>query len=343
MQKPVLRFNKNGKFRVLMISDIHAKANCSPKVTRGIEALLEETKPDFVMIGGDQCLLRDDINEMRDNFCRIIEPILTKNLPWGSLFGNHDRERNNGIDLVEEESMYETIPGCLMERGPEDIHGVGNYRLPVYASDGSDEVKYNLWTLDSHRHIWDFFRKYSSDGTPTKVLPSHFNDGENGGTPLFNQVMWYYTESQRLEKEAGRKIPGIMFMHIPLPEYLEIIRNPEECGAIGSKRSTTDGSEISSGLFLAAVERGDIKGIYFGHEHLTDIQGVYAGITMACDAAIGYDMSGHDDLRGGRLIDLYEDGRMQTRTVKLMDIMGKEAMRNPDYFEGGCSYFIRKL
>ena len=40
MQKPVLRFNKNGKFRVLMISDIHAKANCSPKVTRGIEALL---------------------------------------------------------------------------------------------------------------------------------------------------------------------------------------------------------------------------------------------------------------------------------------------------------------
>ncbi len=43
MQKPVLRFNKNGKFRVLMISDIHAKANCSPKVTRGIEALLEKT------------------------------------------------------------------------------------------------------------------------------------------------------------------------------------------------------------------------------------------------------------------------------------------------------------
>ena len=35
-----------------MISDIHAKANCSPKATRGIEALLEKTdshgEADFV-------------------------------------------------------------------------------------------------------------------------------------------------------------------------------------------------------------------------------------------------------------------------------------------------------
>ena len=63
-----------------------------------------------------------------------------------------------------------------------------------------------------------------------------------------------------------------------------------------------------------------------------------------CLAALGYNMSGHDDLRGGRVIDLYEkDGTVQTYNVKLMELLGRDAMRDPDYFEGGCKYFIRKL
>ncbi|NMP36524.1 MAG: hypothetical protein GX051_00145 [Clostridiales bacterium] len=342
MDKPVLRFNKNGHFRVLMFSDFHAGADCSPKVTRGIEALIENTNPDFVMIGGDQCLGRDTREGLREYMSSIIEPVLIRNLPWAAVFGNHDREKKGSIDIEQEQAIYESIPGCLMQRGPTDIHGVGNYCLQVLSRE-NDEAAFNLWAMDSHREIWDFFKKYSSDQKPDGVYPEHFNDGENGSTPYFNQVMWYYTESIKKEAAAGRKIPGIMFMHTPLLEYMEIVRNPEQCYAIGSKRAAVDCSEISSGLFMAAVERGDIKGFFFGHEHLTDLQGVYGGITMACDAAIGYNMSGHDDLRGGRVIDLYEDGRMQTRAVKLIDIMGIEAMRNPDYFEGGCSYFIRKL
>ena len=149
--------------------------------------------------------------------------------------------------------------------------------------------------------------------------------------------------AKKAEKEAGKKIPAVMFMHIPLPEYLEILRNPEDCGAIGSKRETVGCCEINSGLFAACLQRGDVKGIFFGHEHLCDIQGEYAGIIMAQDAAIGYNMSAHDDLRGGRVIDLFADGSIQTRTVKLIDLMGREAMRRPDYFEGGCKYFIRDL
>lgn len=339
--KPVLRFNADGRFRVLMFSDFHAGADISPKVKRGIEALLESTAPDFVMIGGDQCLLRDTPAALGKYMCEIIEPLLKRNIPWAAVFGNHDRERHNGISLEQEEAVYEAIPGCLMLRGPRDIHGVGNYCIPVYSSGG--DAAYYLWGMDSHRELWDFFKEYSSDGKPDSSLPDNCNESGNGSTPYFNQVMWYYTESVKIEAAAGRKIPGVMFMHTPLPEFNEIVRNPEQCGAIGSKRAAVDSSEISSGLFMAAVERGDIKGLFFGHEHLNDLQGTYGGITMACDAAIGYNMSGHDDLRGGRIIDLYENGGMETRAVKLIDIMGRDALRNPDFFEGGCSYFIRKL
>ena len=64
-------------------------------------------------------------------------------------------------------------------------------------------------------------------------------------------------------------------------------------------------------------------------------------ITLAYDGALGYDMSAHDDLRGGRIIDLSEDGTMKTHQVRLMDLIGIDAMRDPGFFEGGDKYYIR--
>lgn len=337
---PVLRFHEDGTFRILMVSDFHAGENCNPKLIAGLEALLENTRPDFVMIGGDQCLNRQTPEAVRAYFCEIIEPILRRNLPWAAIFGNHDRE--TGLDIETEQRIYETVPGCLGTRGPEQLHGVGNFCLPVLAHD-SDQTAYRLWAFDSHRSITDYTAAFGLPENTRYILPRHFNDGEDGAGVLYDQIAWYYKNSLAAERETGHKIPGVMFMHIPLPEYLLIYRNPEECDARGSKRASIGASELNTGLFFACLQRGDIRGIFFGHEHLTDLQGEYCGITMACDAALGYNMSAHDDLRGGRVIDLFEDGRMSTHAVKLWDIMGKACMRDPDYMEGGCRYFIRKL
>lgn len=340
MEKPILRFSPEGRFRILMVSDFHAGENYNPKLKYGLETLLDHTQPDFVMMAGDQILIRETPEAVREYFIDIISPILERRLPWAAIFGNHDREC--GIDIREEQKVYESIPGCLGEAGPAEIHGVGNYRIPVLSS-GSDDPAFYVWALDSNRYMRDWIPDFGLAPDTKFVLPDHFNDDSTDGIPLFDQVQWYYNGSKDAEKTYGRKIPGVMFMHTPLPEYLQILRNPEECGAVGSLRSHIGCSEISSGLFLACLERGDIKGIFFGHEHLCDIQGQYCGITMACDAALGYNMSGHDDLRGGRVIDLFEEGTMQTYNVKLMSLLGREAMRDPDYFEGGCKYFIRKL
>ena len=81
---------------------------------------------------------------------------------------------------------------------------------------------------------------------------------------------------------------------------------------------------------------------FYGHpaEAMTMI-----GITMGTDGCIGFDMSGHDDLRGGRILDLDEaTGTFETRFLPLTEIMGRNAWKNPDNFEGGWNtdYFIRK-
>ncbi|MCQ2475290.1 MAG: metallophosphoesterase [Clostridia bacterium] len=340
MEKPVLRFNDGGKFRVLMISDFHAGKSYNPKLKKGIEALLEETKPDFVMVGGDQVLEKDNYDDVKAYMADIMEPVISRKIPWGTIFGNHDREV--GIDIALEEKAYEEIPYCMSESGPEELHGIGNYCLTILSSE-DDKPAFNLWAMDSNRYIEDYAEMFGMDKNTRFRLPDHFNYGANGAAPLFDQIQWYFNKSLNMEKESGKKIPGIMFMHIPLQEYLEVLRNPEECGARGDMREKCGATEINSGLFLAGLQRGDIKGYFFGHEHLIDIQGEYCGVTLACDAAIGYNMSAHDDLRGGRVIDITEDGTISTRMIKLMDLLGRDAMRDPSYMEGGCYYFIRKL
>jgi len=346
MENITLRFNKDGKFRVLMVSDFHLginpklKEDYNYKVTRGLDALIETSKPDFVMIAGDQVLNYDSAETVKAKFEEIIEPILSRKIPWAAVFGNHDREC--GLSLAEEMEIYQSLPCCLAEAGPDDISGVGNYVIPVLSSDG-DEIKYNLWGIDSQHMVRDYIKKFNLAEDTQFVLPNPLNDGSGDGTPLFDQVMWYYNKSVEMEKGNGKKIPGVMFMHIPLPEFIQVSRNPEQCNAMGSKRESCCATELNSGLFLAALQRGDMKGFFFGHDHLVDLQGEYCGITMACDAALGYNMSAHDDLRGGRIIDLYEDGGMETYALKLVDILGRSAMRDEDYFEGGCRYHIRVL
>lgn len=335
--KRELRFNGDGKFRVLMISDFHAGKNYSPKLKAGIEALVEDTKPDFVMIAGDQCLgfNREYLKKSLED---ILDPIQKRDIPWSHVFGNHDRETD--MDTAAQEEIFESFPLCLSSKGPDDIFGVGNYVLPILASK-SDKIAYNIWALDSNREFPDYIEQFGLDKDTRFILPNPFGTGKVQASPLFDQVMWYYNTSKQMERENGRKIPAIMCMHVPIIEFNLIYRNPDECEMEGSKREGVYCSELNSGLFMACLQRGDVKGIFCGHEHLNDFQGKYCGITLAYDSCVGYNMTADDDLRGGRVIDLYEDGSFVTKHRKLMEIMGEDAVRDPLQFRGGIKYFIK--
>lgn len=338
-EKKELRFNRDGTFRILMISDFHAGKKYSPKLKAGIEALVADTKPDFVMLGGDQCLGTSE-EYIRESLEDILEPIQKRGIPWSHIFGNHDCERE--MNTAVQEKVYESFPLCLSSKGPDDVFGVSNYVLPVLASK-SDKIAYNIWALDSNHNISDYFEQFGLDKDTKIVLPKCFGSGKLYGSPLFDQVMWYYNTSKQMEKENGKKIPAVMFVHVPIIEFNLIYRNPEECEMEGSKREGIYASELNSGLFLACLQRGDVKGIFCGHEHFNDFQGKYCGVTLAYDSCVGYDMMADDDLRGGRIIDLQEDGSFETRHRKLMEIMGKDAIRNPEHYTGGLKYSIRQI
>jgi len=330
-----LRFHPDGTFRILMISDFHAGTRRNPKLARGIDALVEYAKPDLVLLGGDQaagkCFDVFDEQTLYEYLEAVLEPVHARGIPWAHVFGNHDREA--GMSNARQQAVYERFALCLSSAGPDGVSGVGNYCLPVL-SPGDDSAAYHIWAMDSGREITDYIEAFSLPDDEKIILPSCFGYGKVQASPLFDQVLWYYNESARLEKRYGRKIPAVMAMHVPIIEFCLVTRNPEECGMAGCAREEVFCSEMNSGLFMACLQRGDVKGIFCGHEHLNDFQGRYCGITLAYDSCVGYDMSAHDDMRGGRVIELHEDGSFDTRHVKLMELLGEEAIRNPDYFEG---------
>ena len=333
MKKKELRFRSNGEFHILMISDLHAGPKYNRQTKAGILALLKETEPDLVLLNGDvsvggrmyegevctQESLRAFLND-------VMEDIEAAGIPWAHVYGNHDRE--SGLDLEKQQKVYEERPYCLSSSGPRDIHGVGNYVLPVLSHDGKS-IAYNIWGMDSLSEYTDYQEAFGMPGCGFR-LPNTFGDGASNASPVTDQVMWYYNTSLAMEKECGYKIPAIMYMHIPLLEMQLISRNRDACNFEGRKRERICSSELNSGLYMACLQRGDVKGIFFGHEHLNDFSGELFGVTMAYDGAIGYDMSTTDDMRGGREIILYEnpEKKLKTRQIRLIELMGDRAIRN---------------
>lgn len=339
-----LKFNENGKFKALMVSDFHVGARCNPKLIKALNALLDYTEPDLVILGGD--LITASRSEMDEEQFRkalenVLEPMISRKIPWIHVYGNHDKE--GGFTNEYQQTVYESFPYCLSEAGPEELSGVGNYVRTIYSSK-TGKPAFNIWAFDSHSEVRDYIKAFNLKPENSRVvLPHSLGSGSCQSSVMFDQVAWYYNKSMEMEKEYGYKIPALMVMHIPLMEYNLIANNPEETGFVGSKRERICAGELNPGLFMACLQRGDVKGIFCGHEHLIDFQGTYCGIMMGYDAALGFNMSAHDDLRGGRLFEINEDGTFETRNIKLMDLMGKEAIRNPEFIEGGDRYFIRKI
>lgn len=321
-----LRCGENGKFKVLLLSDAHAGVGFSAQLTAAVEALITHDRPDLVIFNGDTSgcgpVHVENADQLREMLAALTAPIEAAGIPWAHTFGNHDN--NYGLENADAQPVYESFAHCVSKAGPADLGGTGNYLLPVYES-GGGKVAFALWGMDSHRDFGDNLKVFGLPEDTQYVLPVHFAEGRGYDTVRFRQAMWYYNTSEALEERCGRKIPGLMFMHIPLPELWLVYNNREETGFEGTARETVACSELNSGLFMACLERGDVKAIVFGHDHISDFKGHYCGIELAYDAGIDYDCYQHDDLRGGRMYILDENDpwHFETYLLRVRDVMGK--------------------
>ena len=306
--KHELRFNKDGKFKILMMSDIQETLDVNPRTLPAMRKLLDKVQPDLVVLGGDNCngkKLKTE-PELREYLKMIAEPMEERKIPWMHVFGNHDHDIE--VEQIQQTKMYEEHAYCVSKH-TEGIYGASNYVLPVYGSN-SDEVAYAVWALDTNRKICD-----TDLGVHEEMkLMNRPQPAERWDILHFDQLMWYWNSSVELEKHAGKKVHAAMFMHIAPWEFQYIVDNPEVTGCQGSTKEIMLLGAHNSGIFAEILQRGDVKVIGCGHSHDDSFQGEFLGITMALDACAGYASYGTEELRGGRVFEIDEKDTTKVNT-----------------------------
>jgi hypothetical protein len=316
---PVLRFRSDRTFTIVQFTDTQDDQDMDPRTVRLMEAVLEDVAPDLVVFTGDN--LRSgpqtpqDVWDAIQHFAR---PVDSREIPWLMAFGNHD-EDHTPITGVDEEAMlehYMSFPFNVNQPGPAGVHGTGNMHALVLASDG-DEPRFNIWALDSNRYVPDTIA-----GQPLRAAGLRAYDWIR-----HSQVNWYYRTSRELEARYGGPVPGLMFFHIPLPEFELMWQNPQVHGVVGEKNEDVAAGAFNSGLFAALMERGDVKGVFVGHDHVNDYVGNYFGIRLGYAANTGYGTYGldgeeRDRMRGARVFVVHEDdpGGFETYMVWARDL-----------------------
>jgi len=319
--KHPLRFRKDGGFRILMMSDAHHKPDKGDRTIRAMETLIDATHPDLVMLGGDNVAAFTGPEVFERLLEEVASPMEKRHIPWAHVFGNHDQTPE--VSKKYQEAAYERYPWCVSKAGPEELPGSGNYFLPILDEKG--EPLFGVWGIDSQQ---DFKTQtvplqYPGDLYWDVLMPSPIVSFSDYDFIRFEQVMWYWNTSVALENQCGHKIPSLMVFHIPLIEFHGILRNANRTQLRGEYNERLSTSEINSGMFAAAFQRGDVKAMFAGHDHINTFDGIYCGIRMGYDGSIGYEAygardndPGHDRerLRGGRVFDIAKDDPWNIRT-----------------------------
>ncbi len=319
-QDTKLKFDSDGTFKIIQVADLQDNTNPVKKTFEYLREVAEDEKPDLFILTGDN--ISDSVakgytkanSEKRvrkaiDAFMSVFEEI---GVPVAVVFGNHDAE---GLVSKEEQmAIYQEYDCCIAIDEGEELYGCGTYNLPVYSSNGK-KIAYNLWLFDSNMY-----------------------DEENGGYDHVHQdqIDWYVKTSNELkEKNGGNPVPSMAFQHIIVNEVFDAftqVKNqngavkkygnyyilPE--GAEGSLREPPCPGEIDSLQFETMVSQGDVKAMFFGHDHANDFKVNYNGIDIVNTPTSGFGSYGSDN-RGVRVITLNENDT-STYETELITYLG---------------------
>src|SRR5262245_35510295 len=132
---PELRFRADGTFTIVQFTDLHFTATepMDDQTVALMAQVLAAEQPDLVVLTGD-VIDGGRCPDPAAAWRMAVSPIVAKGLPWAAVFGNHDDEGR--LDRIALMALQQSIPGCLSQRGPSPMTGVGNYVLRVLDTQG---------------------------------------------------------------------------------------------------------------------------------------------------------------------------------------------------------------
>lgn len=310
-----LHFGRDGAFRIVQFNDTQDDERIDRRTVQLIEEVLDDQRPDLVVFNGDNITGGTDTPlEVRQAINNIVAPVEKRRIPWLANFGNHDEDSvaKSGMDAPDQLAIYRRYRHNLNGPAVRGVRGNSNTAITI-AGSRSSRPAFSVFLLDGGRYA-----------------PESIDGQDFAGYPTWdwvrtNQIAWYREQSQEFERRARGVVPGLMFVHIPLWEHRfmwwgSVDERTPDSAARGRERHQISGERnedecpgpFNSGLFAAALERGDVKGIFSGHDHVNTYAGSYYGIRLGYGGSAGFGTYGLDGaernrLRGARVFDLTED------------------------------------
>lgn len=276
-----LRFKK-GLFKIVQITDLHYKlgVKASEQGLACVREMVQTEKPDLVVVTGDIIYSAPADSPLSV----VLKTFAQLGVPFCMTFGNHDYDfKTPAVALY---NQMQKTPNCVMPV----LQGKNtDYSLPILSSNGKRTAAV-LYCIDTHN-------KPAIGGIGGYQWISH------------NQITWYRQRSMVYkQKNGGRPVPSLAFLHIPLPEFNYATANTQ-CPMYGSRLEKAYSPSLNSGMFASIKEMGDIMGVFCGHDHDNDYAVSYFNVLLAHGRFSGGNTEYNHLTRGARVIVLKEGKR----------------------------------
>ena len=336
-QSMPLAFGKSRRFKIVQFNDTQGGHAADRRTLEFMSKVLDREKPDFALINGDVIdgSPTTDLQVMQgiNNF---VMPMESRGVKWAITFGNHDEDSvtEHGTSMTESRivDFVRQYKHNLNPAVDPSKPGHSDAQLLVRGSRGA-APSFAIWLLDSGRYA----TAQDAAGQSTEGVMDY-----DWIRP--QQIRWYEEASEATAERFGKGVPGLMFFHIPTFEhsymwYASQGEKDEARHAEAVRRHAIEGVKhedvyhglINSGIYASVKERGEVKGIYCGHDHINTYKGDYYGVELGYAPGTGFDTYGLNDgtpdmhtLRGARVFDLDENAEGvytgQTRLVWAKDL-----------------------
>ncbi len=325
-----LKFNADGKFKIMQIGDSQDFVITDLLQKEYVEKAIKQENPDLLVFTGDQLTdfypgaTKDGLTKCITNFFSMIEET---GIPFIVTFGNHDHDHTDVLSLEEQMAIYKSYSNCIV---PEDVCDTGTYNVPVMSSNGTN-IALNIYMMDTHAK--------SNDGVLT---------GYEGVRPHQNE--WYKQTSAELKAaNGGKTVPSLLFQHIPVKEIYQLldevpftadltdaVYNLDENkwyvlndnvieGSLGETPCSEALTKVT-GQYESWLETGDIIGAFFGHDHVNNFYGrTDDGILLGYNGGTGFSTYGRGGERSTRIfvIDEKDPANFETYEVTYNDVASK--------------------
>ena len=318
-----LQFGSDGKFKIMQIGDTQDMILKDVAEIKLLTAAIEQEQPDLLVFTGDQ--LTDffpgaNVNGLKKCLSNLFDIIDTYDIPFIVTYGNHDHDYDDIWSTEEQLAFYEQYENCIV---PEDRFNPGTYNMPIMSSDGKS-IAFNIYMMD----------------TNNKRADSDLLTGYEGVKP--EQVEWYRQTSDKLKAANGGKVvPSLLFQHIPVKEIYQFLDevpyneagddavfsidnfkwyklNDKVIDGVLGEVPCSEPLESHTGQYQAWVEKGDIVGAFFGHDHVNSFRGkTDDGIVMGYNGGTGFSSYGRGGDRSVRIFEIDEKDPANYDTYEL--------------------------